>query len=832
MLDEKKLRAAGLPADIVNLMIAAISSATDAEKRLKALAREIKSPDILAVVEKAMNDASSAALGASTALGVANHANDKADIADDKAVSAEAKASAAQQVQARRDSGKWQLIDYLAIFLSSAEYDAVLAGDIANQNEIANTMAVRSMHDDFMTWYSAGNYRTAELVYPAVTLAINDELFSEPAAQMLWDMTGSSNGQNRCVMHFDGTIFVLKNWTGRAAVRTSGYYAAHGITYPVPRVVFRWMQGAGIAICPKITGSVCIRGQSSIPNDPVGVYMHSVSKPCLTAFSVNTLYNTNFMIEECVNGDFDSVDCFWGGYQPTEFGGGNGHIPSNVRFSNVGGVITATIDGEPADVFESYHEGKYFGLAGSSLFMDGVRAVHWSTIASVDSPSQITMATAPAANVSEACASFEAMRVSTFGTTWSMSASIGNTLVGRSVTLLGARVAGSQAGMGTLNTIVISHSEDTIEVAHAPAVDVTDALLIFSPLMWIDSFPETGSPGRTDNVGLSNLRLESTAGHVNSCVPLVLGNASTMRFDNAKLHGSAVTHNNFGGTACTAVLGYINGLNFDGALSQATRSPRYGAVIGVGGTMVGDLRGKHTVYPENNRSALVYLDPILPPESSNVALYWGMISTSTRFPLAQQTALRLGPNGRSEMVMSFGSERRSYQSGSYLFPTGLGLVTARSYGGDGVAIGQSDGIVGQLMPVGFGGNTGNIVPVLPPSNNLNLAINRHGRVRTNPDTLHAPASGAWLVDLIFSGGADQTVQIAYSRGSLPRIARRRVTSDGLTATPWAPIYAGASGTTAQRPSDPLPWEQYGDVTLGRMIVWTGTAWTDFTGNVV
>lgn len=40
------------------------------------------------------------------------------------------------------------------------------------------------------------------------------------------------------------------------------------------------------------------------------------------------------------------------------------------------------------------------------------------------------------------------------------------------------------------------------------------------------------------------------------------------------------------------------------------------------------------------------------------------------------------------------------------------------------------------------------------------------------------------------------------------------------------------GTTAQRPSDPLMAEPYFDTTLGLMIVWNGTAWSDFAGNTV
>ena len=736
--------------------------------------------------------------------------------ANSLALSADAKATEAQAVQTRRDFARWYLTDYL----HHDDLMAALEGDIASQDEARVTAAIQQMHDDFMLWYSGGNDRMGKLIYPPVQLAINDELFSENFAQSLWDMTGPVNGRNRSLLEFDNTIFVLKNWTGRAAVRTSGYYAAHGITYPVPRVVFRWMQGAGIAIFPKITGSVGIRGQSSVLNDPVGVFVHSVSKPVLTAFKVNSLYNTNIIIENCVNGDFDAVDCFWGGYQPTEFGGGNGHIPSNATFSNVGSVVTCT---QP--IFTADHLGRYFGLAGASFWADGVRMVHWSTIASVDSPTQITLTTAPATNVTGKCASFEAMRATTSGTTWTMSASISNSLVGRPVTLVRASISGAAPRMATLNTVILSHSGATIEVAHAPETDVTDALLVFSPLMLIDKYPETAGVARTDNVGFSNLRLESTAAHTNSSIPLVLGNASTCRFDNAKLHGSAIEHNNFGGTACAAVLGHVNGVTFDGFLSQATRSPRYGAIIGVGGTMVMDLRGKHTVYPENNRSALVYLDPILPPESANVALYWGMSSTSTTFPTAQQVPVRMGANGRSNMILSYGSERRSGQAGSYMFDTLLGRVEASVYAGSGVAD-TTEADDTKLMRVGHGNLTGTTQPpIVADLNDVGVITNR--RVRAEASTLNKPDDGNYIVELLLNS-PNSYYQLAH-RLSAPGIAIRRYNG---TWSSWRFLQTTLAGNTASRPATPVVSEQYFDTTLGHPIWWNGTAWVDATGTTV
>ncbi|SFY18789.1 hypothetical protein SAMN04244548_03011 [Paracoccus pantotrophus] len=588
---------------------------------------------------------------------------------DDATEIAEAAQSAALQVltkQARRDFGKWQLVDYL----HDDDLAAVLAGDVTSQNETRVTASIQRMHDEFMSWWEAGNYRSARLIYPAGRLAINDELFSETFAQSLWDMTGPMHGGNRCVMEFDGTIFQLKNWPGRAAVRTSGYFAANGITYAVPKAVFRWMQSTGFAIYPKITGDVSIRGQSSVSTDPVGQWVKNTSRPRGRSLDISSLFNTNVILDNVVNGDFDNLDGFWGGYQPTEFGGNTGHIPNSARFSNTGSIVTCT---EP--IFTDDHEGKYFGIARASFFDGEMRMTHWSIIEEVINTTQISLADVPPINVSEAFGSFEAIRASTFGTTWTMSAAISGTLVGRPVSLMGARPVGSQESIGILNTVIVAHSGNQIQVAHAPAFDVIDELLVFSPLMLIGGY-EGQANDRTDNVGFTNLRLESTAWWQNACIPLVVSNASTMWFENAKLHGAGASANNFGGSACTMALGHVNGLTYDGAFSQANNSPRWGELLVRGGIVRTEVRGKDTVYPEHNRSAKVHLAPVLPPDQSRIAVYWGMTSTTSRYPSPEQVALRLGPNGQENMVVAFGSERRSWQDGASLFPTRFGRILA------------------------------------------------------------------------------------------------------------------------------------------------------------
>ena len=184
------------------------------------------------------------------------------------ALDADAKATEAQQVQARRDFGKWVLADYLATYLTPAEYDSVLRGDIDAQNETMNTAALQAMNDDAMDWWRQGNYRTVCTELPrGATLAINDEFFSQQHADYVWRLP---HGNNRWVINADDVILYLKNWTGRTAIRTGGFYSENGISYPVERAVFRWERFPQNGVFPRLNGSLTIRSPGSIDHDPVG----------------------------------------------------------------------------------------------------------------------------------------------------------------------------------------------------------------------------------------------------------------------------------------------------------------------------------------------------------------------------------------------------------------------------------------------------------------------------------------------------------------------------------------------------------------------------------
>lgn len=709
---------------------------------------------------------------ATAAAGAAATADAKAVTADNKATAADAKATEAQAVQARRDFARWYLTDYL----HPDDMMAALEGDIAGQDEVRVSDAIRLMHDEMLAWSAQSGGRQAIAIYPCLRLAVCKEAFSETACQTLWDMDGATYGANRFSFRFDNTEFRIKNWQFLASVRTSGYWAHHGITYPVPEVFFRWEQSGGNAYLSSIEGGWSIVGSGSW-TDPAAVKLYNMQHLRIAGLHVRGLRNISLMMENVVNSDFDDVNLFNTGWQPTEFGGTLGHMPAAARFSNVGAVVTAT-----QAIFDAQHVGRLFCLSQAGQVDRDMRLNFWAEIASVDSPTQITLAEAPSVNVTDQTGSFEALRASTAGTTWTLSAPVGQSLVGRFVTLGFARFPGaSMTNLGSLTTTVISHSGDTITVADAPASDVSNALLILAPQLHVDRLVHAPGVSRTDNVGFTNLRCEGT-GYANvAVIPALFGNCSAIEITNAKFHGTGNGNNNYGGTATCLFLGTADGFSFSGWLEQCGNSPRYGAVTVAGNRVRADFYGKLTPYGDGSRSAMTYVDP--PAGSTEVQIRWGMVHPSGTFPRASQAAHRFGPNGTPDMVVSIASPPRPTTGAPILTPTRLGEVTATSLRGDAVTQGQTTGSAQvtypRAMTVGFGGNTGDINP--EAVTDLDAIVGRHRRVRISS----GPGGDGYVVDAIRQVG-NTCIQVGWriQFDQPPRLIMRHNNNTGGAWGDW------------------------------------------------
>ncbi|MBT0780563.1 hypothetical protein [Paracoccus sp. pheM1] len=690
------------------------------------------------VPEFATLDSAALKVATASAQAVATAAAGAAATADAKATSADAKATEAQQVQARRDFATWRLAD----FIDQEHLDLIRDGNWQGQDEVYVTSCIRAFNTDWMTWWAGGNNRMVRVEWVPGVLAMNAPVYGEDHAQILWDMNGAAHGENRVYFSFPSTRIRVKNWLTIASERSTGYYAANAISGPVPQFVWEWEQSGGNAFIGAMEGDLTIQGFGVPGLDPGGYRFFNCAKFKIGTLRARGLRNEGLFIENCVNGDFDNVDLFNCGYQPTEYGGDRGHLPFGVTFSNVGAVVNASVA-----TFNSSHVGKWFGLNRAGPVDQGIRLNFWSTIASVDSPTQITLAAAPAVNRTGATGSFEAMRVTTAGTTWTMAAAVSTNLAGRYVTLVCAMSSQPGALARTHKVRVLAHSGDVLTVDYAPAEDVTDALLVFSPQLSVDRLSYTALQNRSDNIGFLNLRCEATGFPGVGCVQAVLGVCSGVSINNAKLHGLADDSNNFGGAASALVLGHANGVLFDGWIEQSSHSPRWGTVMVTSDRTVVDLYGKITEYAGDNRSALVYLDP--PASATRVQVGFGMIHPSELFPQASQEVVRMGPHATANMVTGGNSSRRSATNAKFLFTERFGAISFNSATGSGVTTGQSGFTgTGQLMAVGFGGDSGGVEPNLPPSNDLDLATAQHGSVRCNSSTLNAPdAVGGWVVDV-------------------------------------------------------------------------------------
>ncbi len=612
--------------------------------------------------DEAVDAADMAADAASDAEQAAQDAADNSVVALDRADQAIAEAESAVATQARRDFGKWHLTDYL----HPDDMAAALAGDTASQDESRVTAAIQQMNDDAMEWWRDGNARVVETILPPVRLAINDEYFSQSHASYVWDLP---HGNNRWIIRADNTELFLKNWTGRTAVRTGGYYPAHGISYPTERVVLRWERFAQNGVFPRIEGFLTIRGQGDIDNDPVGVKLYNGAEIQLGKIYVASLRNHNLICEGLFNGSFDNLSLNFGGYQPTEFGGDHGLIPGEARFSNSGPVVTAT-----QGIFTSDHVGRYFGLAESGPDTSGGRMSFWSIIQTVDSPNQITLQETPTADVTDAVGSFEAIRCS--GTSGSatvvMSAAIESDMTGRIVTICRARSGGPWSLRGTLTTRILSHSGNTIEVETAPSVDIADELLIFSPLLLVDQIASSSGAGVTDNITFTAPRLEC-ARLPNACsIPAVFGAYRTGAISDAKLHGPGSSTNNFGGSASGCVLG-MSQVNYSGMITHSADCPKYGLIYATGREISANFSG-HIEGSFGTETAIVCADPI--SANSSVDIRMGMPVMGGGFPSGNQTGVRLGDYATTGMVVNIASDPRA--GNNSLFPTRFGMVTADS----------------------------------------------------------------------------------------------------------------------------------------------------------
>ncbi len=765
---------------------------------------------------------------ATAAAGAAATADAKAVTADNKATAADAKATEAQQVQARRDYARWELVDYL----HPDDMAAAFAGDTASQDEARVTERIRLFHDDWMSWWSSTGGRGGKIVYPPVPLAVNDSVQSEDFAQMLWDM-GFAFENSRIDLEFNGVRFQCKNWTSRYEVRTSGFYAANGINTIVPKAVWRWEQSTPRPLSPQMRGRLHIYGENNTLTDPIGFKAMRGNTANIDRVYCRYLRNHGIFIENLFNSSVMQTEADACGYQPTE-AGGDGFVSETVRFSNYGAVVTST---EP--VFDAIHDGLWFGLANAGPVRSGSRQVHWSTSASVDSPTQITLTSAPDTDVSGEYGSFEAVRgsINAGSNILTLSASVSDDLSGRYITVMRCGQEGIAASYGTLTARVLAHSGDQVTLSHNARLTVTDAPISIAQSMFLGRSADgaVAGIGQNDDVTFDNLRLENASPR--SGMLAMISDTTSVDFGpGSKFHGKPPMGNNFGANFSAIAYDWAEGVTLNSCIvAHSGHSPRFGRHMMFGGRVMVDVRGGTAAdFLLGTESAEVYNDMQASPTVAQ--FYYGAIRQGGY--VANQQLLRLGASGLASQIMGGASRRTSKRDpDGRSFPDHFGDVVV-SGALSGAAFSQVGApgqpttfAAGKAMLAGYGALSGAVQP--PLSSDLNTAAQAHRRVRFNAGAANAPWSGTAGIALTIYNG-NNAIQEVWSNqfNGQRRGAVRHSNNNGQAWSTWTPIWTGNNGTTAQRPSDPLMAEPYFDTTLGLMILWNGTAWTDFAGNTV
>lgn len=547
----------------------------------------------------------------------------------------------------KKTSLQWDLSDYV----DDENYHYAGLGDVANQDELAVTSSINDMFNEVIDWWSASPGRFVQVIGKPITLAINDEIFDEYFAQKLWAM-GNPLDDNRFEILANGLEFQAKNWLARAAVRTSGFWAAQGIIDPVPKVMFRWEQSSSRQFSPQITGRLTLSGEEIPATDPIGVKTMSMNMAFFDKLRIRDFRNTGMFNENFFNsgvGDLDIIRC---GYQPTDFGS-SGFLPETVRFSNVGAVVEAT---EP--VLGAEHVGKWFALVGAGPSRAGLRQIHWSEVLEITDSQHMVLSTVPDANVTGQVGSFEAIRgsIEANSNLLELSTPISESLIGRYITVVGCGQQGAPSDFGTLTARVVAHSGDQITLSHSARLTRSDVAVVVAPGLYQGRSADfmLTPRGQNNDVTYHNMRL--VGGDRCYMVPAVLVDNNAVDFEpGTKFHGSPPVGNNFAGNFAGVVYDVAETVNLVNCLVEHSRhSPRFGCHFLTGGKVQADvIGGVSGDFHSGTKSAEVYNDI---QDSPSVAQFYHSAIRHRGF-VGDQTLLRNSATGKSSQVLGGASSK-------------------------------------------------------------------------------------------------------------------------------------------------------------------------------
>ena len=592
-----------------------------------------------------------------------------------------------------------------ADYMHADDLARIRAGIVTGQDVTRVTNGLRALHQAALTYMFSADGAVAVVQYEAGTSAVNRRLMSDTFNNLLWSTTGRNNSK----MMFTATgpvIFRLSGWLdGASAVRTDGIYGEMGLAHAVPNAVWEWAQPTGRGYLTYLDLQATIIGQNNYLTDPIGWRFYRINSCKHTGvLEAISLYNVGFNFESCFNSSFDRIQSFTG-WQPTEYGVAP-FVDNALRYNNSGAQvqIISSTTGLPVSFFQDHHVGKRISLCrqgSGQIEVDedevGARGPRWFTIASVDTVdrSKCTLTEVPPYNgggtgqmVTANCRfSFDAIAASsTAGSNIiTLSATIPYSMVGRTVTIVGAGYQGENAKMrgDNLISIVTAHTGNQLTLAHAAARTRTTAPIVVAAAVHLGTLGcdiPHANYRKNDDFHIRRLWVEVSSYGV---VPLNIQDCTWVTIgDGSKLHGATQSSNNWAGNFAN-IVGSMCRARITAKFTHSLHSPRFGKFIFAGNSVNMVLQGTLSSWLADSHTAQYYLDPDMSGES-DFAIYDGMINDNSAFPAA--SAFQVMARGISDwnpqlpFIRSIGSALNPLGANAIWPPANLGPVISPALG--------------------------------------------------------------------------------------------------------------------------------------------------------
>ena len=592
-----------------------------------------------------------------------------------------------------------------ADYMHPSDLALIRAGVTTGQDATRVTNGIRALHEAALAYMFSANRCMVVVEYECGTSAINRPLMSDAFNNMLWSTTGRND--SKMMFTANGPVtFRLVGWqAGIASVRTDGIYGELAQPHAVPNYVWEWSQPTGRGYLHYLNLSLNIIGESNHLTDPIAFRFYRINSCKHTGIlSALGFYNVGFNFESCFNSTFDRIESFTG-WQPTEYAV-EPFVSNSLRYTNSGAAvqIISNTTGLPVPLFQDHHVGKKICLSRQGegqIDIDdeevGPRGPRWFTIASVNTldRSRCTLSEVPPYNggntgqmvLANCRFSFDAVAASTVANSniVTLSATIPYSMVGRTVTIVGAGYQGESAKIrgDNLVSIVTAHSGNQLTLAHAAARTKTAAPFVAAAALHLGTLGADvphSSYRKDDDLHFRRVWVEVASYGV---VPLNIQDTTWVTIaDGSKLHGATQSSNNWGGNFAN-IVGSMCRARITAKFTHSLHSPRFGKFIFAGNSVNMVLEGTLSSWFADSHTAQYYLDPDMSGES-DFAIYDGMINDNSAFPNVTSGQVMVRGTGDyvpgAPFIRSLGSAVAPLGTGAAWPPAQLGPVTAPALG--------------------------------------------------------------------------------------------------------------------------------------------------------